>query len=84
MGVQVDKLESEARIKSSNPLRAGYLQELKNELKQVTWTSKTDLVMFTKIVVSATFVFGLGIYGVDLLIKGCLAGFKTLIYLIFG
>jgi preprotein translocase subunit SecE len=81
MGVQVDKLGSEAEIK---PPKTGYLQALKNELKQVTWTSKDELVMFAKIVVGATFAFGLSIYGVDLLIKGCLAGFKTLIHLIFG
>ena len=85
MGVQVDKLESEAEIKpSAKSLKMGYLQELKNELRQVTWTSKDELVMFAKIVVGATFAFGLGIYGIDLLIKGCLTGFKTLIHLIFG
>ncbi len=84
MGVQVDKLESEAGIKPLKPLKTGYLQEIKNELRQVTWTPKDELVMFAKIVVGATFAFGLGIYGVDLLIKGCLTGFKTLIHLIFG
>ena len=81
MGVQVDKLGSEGETK---PFRVGYLQELKNELRQVTWTSKDELVMFARIVVGATFAFGLGIYGIDLLIKGCLTGFKTLIHLIFG
>ncbi len=81
MGVQVDKLEVPSEEKTQ---KIGYLQELKKELRQVTWTSKEDLVLFTKIVVGSTFAFGLGIYGVDLLIKGCLTGFKTLIHLIFG
>ncbi len=84
MGVQVDKLESPKETQEVRARKIGYLQELKNELKQVTWTSKEELVGFTKIVVGATFAFGLGIYGVDLLIKGCLTGFKTLIHLIFG
>ena len=85
MGVQVDKLEAPSDVKAeAKTPKIGYLQELKNELKQVTWTSKDELVLFTKIVVGATFAFGLGIYGIDLLIKGCLTGFKTLIHLIFG
>ncbi|CAM0117435.1 preprotein translocase subunit SecE [Rhabdochlamydiaceae symbiont of Dictyostelium giganteum] len=61
-----------------------YLEQLKNELKQVTWTSKEELGTLTKIVVVVTFAFGLGIYGVDLVIKGCLTSFKNLIDLIFG
>ncbi len=95
MGVQVDKLGSPSEMQdaqkgqSARPHmdkagKIGYLQELKNELKQVTWTSKDELILFTKTVVGATFAFGFSIYGVDLLIKGCLTGFKTLIHLIFG
>ena len=85
MGVQVDKLEapSETNVQPKAE-KVSYLQGLKNELRQVTWTSKDELALFTKIVVGATFAFGLGIYGADLLIKGCLTGFKTLIHLIFG
>ena len=81
MGVQVDKLEAPSEVKTP---KIGYLAELKKELRQVTWTSKDELILFAKIVVGATFAFGLGIYGIDLLIKGCLTGFKTLIHLIFG
>ncbi len=87
MGVHVDKLESPKEAHETIEVKStkmGYLAELKKELRQVTWTSKDELIMFTKIVVGATFAFGLGIYGVDLLIKGCLTGFKTLIHLIFG
>lgn len=87
MGVQVDKLESPKEAQETIEVKStkmGYLAELKKELRQVTWTSKDELIMFTKIVVGATFALGLGIYGVDLLIKGCLTGFKTLIHLIFG
>jgi len=87
MGVQVDKLESPNETQETAQIKApklGYLAELKKELRQVTWTSKDELITFTKIVVGATFAFGLGIYGVDLLIKNCLNGFKTLIHLIFG
>lgn len=61
-----------------------YINELKEELKKVTWTTKDELILFTKIVIGATFSLGLGIYGVDLLIKGVLNGFGALIHLIFG
>jgi preprotein translocase subunit SecE len=85
MGVQVDKLESPSETNvQPKAVKVSYLQELKNELRQVTWTSKAELALFTKIVVGATFALGLGIYGADLLIKSCLTGFKTLIHLIFG
>lgn len=42
------------------------------------------MILFTKIVVGATFAFGLSIYAADLTIKGVLKGFTTLVHLIFG
>jgi len=84
MGVQVDRFGSSSEPEERVPQKIGYLQSLKDELKRVTWTSRDELVTFTKIALGATFAFGLGIYGVDLLIKSCLTGFKGLIHLIFG
>lgn len=82
MGVQVQEVPSQTETPSRSKL--GYVRELKEEMKRVTWTSKEELILFTKIVVGATFLFGLGIYGVDLLIKGVLTGIGSLIHLIFG
>jgi preprotein translocase subunit SecE len=87
MGVQVEPLSSRTETKPSPKVSSGasgYVRELKEELKKVTWTSKDELVLFTKIVVGSTFALGLGIYGVDLVIKGVLNGFGALIHLIFG
>jgi len=84
MGVQVDRFGSSSEPEERVREKTRYLQSLKDELKQVTWTSKDELATFTKIALGATFAFGLGIYGVDLLIKGCLTGFRGLIHLIFG
>ncbi|HUD01214.1 MAG TPA: preprotein translocase subunit SecE [Rhabdochlamydiaceae bacterium] len=81
MGVQVEQLSSQTETK---PSKTSYINELKEELKKVTWTTKDELIGFTKIVVGATFALGIGIYGVDLLIKGFLKGFGALIHLIFG
>ncbi|MBS0648776.1 MAG: preprotein translocase subunit SecE [Verrucomicrobia bacterium] len=83
MGVQVEPLSSSAETKPSVS-KWNFLYELKEELKKVTWTTKEELILFTKIVVGSTFALGLGIYGVDLFIKGVLNGFGALIHLIFG
>ena len=48
------------------------IHEYKEELKRISWTSKEELKSLTKIVIGATFAFGLGIYLVDLVIKGVL------------
>jgi preprotein translocase subunit SecE len=85
MGVQVEQLSSQMETKpSQGKSGTSYIGELKAELKKVTWTTKEELILFTKIVVGSTFALGLGIYGVDLLIKGVLNGFGALIHLIFG
>jgi preprotein translocase subunit SecE len=81
MGVQVEQLSSQTETK---PSKTSYVRELKEELRKVTWTSKEELLVFTKIVVGATFALGIGIYGIDLLIKGVLNGFGALVHLIFG
>jgi preprotein translocase subunit SecE len=60
------------------------IREFKEELKKVSWTTKDELKLFTKIVIGATFVFGLGIYLVDLIIKGCLHQIGNIVRWIFG
>lgn len=61
-----------------------YIKELKAELRKVTWTSKDELVVCTKIVLGGTFAFGLGIYVVDLIVKGSLDGLHMLVQRIIG
>ncbi len=62
----------------------GFIGELKEELKKVSWTTKQELLFCTKVVLLSTLFFGLGIYAVDLLIKGVLEGFKLSLNFIFG
>lgn len=64
--------------------RKGYVQELKEELKKVDWTSKEELKVYTRIVVYATVIFGLGIYLADLVIKGVMHGIAHLFARVFG
>ncbi len=69
------KIKKNLSKKKRDPLT--FLSELKDELKKVSWTTKAELISATKVVVISTFCFGLGIYVVDLVIKGVLALIKT-------
>ena len=62
----------------------GYVKELKEELKRVSWTSKGELFHSTKIVVGSTFAFGFGVYLVDLVIQGSLNGLHALVFKVIG
>ncbi len=61
-----------------------YIQEMKDELRKVSWTNKKELKFSTKMVVLSTLFFGVGIYLVDFLIKGSLDLIKTIVHFIFG
>jgi len=62
----------------------GYIREFKEELKKVSWTSKEELFLSTKIVVGSTFVFGFGVYLVDLVVQGSLNGLHSLVFKVIG
>ena len=64
--------------------KLSYFREVQNELKKVTWTSKGELILCTKAVIIATFIFGLAIYVVDLGIRGSLEMAGALVRMIFG
>ena len=49
-----------------------YLREVQSELSKVSWTSKEELIVCAKVVIVSTFVFGLGIFAVDMLIRNAL------------
>ncbi len=70
--------------KKKQQKRVGFLQQVKDELKKVTWTSKKELFLCTKIVVGVTVVFGMGIYVADLGIKGALGLIGSFVRLILG
>jgi preprotein translocase SecE subunit len=64
--------------------RLGYVQEIKNELKRVSWTTKEELTRSTKVVIAVTFACGIGIYFVDLLVKGSLDFISYVTYKLLG
>ena len=55
-----------------------YFRQVQEELKKVSWTSKQELLLSTKIVVIATFVCGIGIYFADIIIRMILNGVSML------
>lgn len=64
--------------------KLSYFREVQNELRRVTWTSKAELIVCTKAVIVATFIFGFAIYLVDLSIRGVLDLAATFVQRIFG
>lgn len=82
MGTKVESLPPQ--VEERKEKGTNYIRELREELKKVTWTTQGELSLCTKIVVGSTFVFGIGIYLTDLMIKGFLTGFAALVHLIFG
>lgn len=62
--------------------KRNYVQEFKDEMRKVSWTTKEELVVCTKIVIGSTFAFGIGIYVVDLILKGAIDGLHSLVLLI--
>lgn len=66
-----EKREPAAADTKKFSLRA-WIEQIKQEIKAVEWTSPEELRVYTQIVVGATFFFGMGVYLVDLTIHGFL------------
>lgn len=61
-----------------------FIGEIKNELQRINWTSSDDLKVYVKVVVCVTFIFGLSIYGVDLVIQAILHALRFVVHALFG
>ena len=72
---------SAAKQKKSKS-KTSFIQELKDEMKKVSWTSKEELRVCVKIVIGAIFALGLGIYLIDVFIRLILDGLGNLSRLI--
>lgn len=73
-GQSIGEIESRnvsaASVKKFKPRE--WIEGIKQEIKTIHWTSPEELRTYTKVVVGATFFFGMGVYFVDLLIHGAL------------
>lgn len=59
-----------------------FIEDVKSEIQKITWTSRDELIFYTKLVVGATFIFGMAIYLLDLTIQATLGGLNFLLHLI--
>lgn len=76
-GMIQTKLEVKKRSKS-------YLDQLREEIKKISWPQMDELKICTKVVIGATFFFGFGIYFSDLVIKSALDTLSILCKAVFG
>jgi preprotein translocase SecE subunit len=52
-------------------------------MRKLTWPTKAEVVRGTKAVLASLFVFGMGIYVVDLAIRGALNLIQTAVNVLF-
>ena len=64
----------------AKPLKKAYeyFESLKAEFANIQWTEGGEVVTYAKIVVAATFFFGLAIYIADIVIHRLIGGFDVL------
>jgi preprotein translocase subunit SecE len=97
MAVEVKAMEVKKTQQISKPagsaetdaaVKAGqwrdFLGDIKSEFKKITWTNPEELKTYTKLVVAATFLFGMGIYVMDLAIQTVLNVLGFMMRLIGG
>ncbi|HRD56080.1 MAG TPA: preprotein translocase subunit SecE [Parachlamydiaceae bacterium] len=61
-----------------------FIADVKQELSKITWTTPEELRAYTKIVIAATFCFGIGVYIIDLMIQMVLGTLESAIRFIGG
>jgi len=65
--------------KNKKTTKKYFVQEMKNQMKKVSWTTKEELYICGKVVIGAIFILGIGIYGIDLCIRLLLNGIGYLV-----
>lgn len=79
----VRELPVNGRSKDSRKI-VNFLADVKSELYKISWTTPDELKTYTKIVIGATFCFGMGVYITDLMIQLFLGTLESTIRLIGG
>ena len=59
-----------------------FVGDIKSEFSKISWTSKAELTVYTKIVVGATFIFGMLVYITDLIVQRSLITLDAIFRLI--
>jgi preprotein translocase subunit SecE len=77
-------MEAKKNTRSINWNPYDWLEQVKQEFFKISWTDSEELKVYTQLVVGATFIFGLGIYVVDVIIHAFLNGLASVIHLLGG
>ena len=64
--------------------KVSYLRSVQQEMKKISWTSKDELLLGTKVVLISTFIFGMAIYTADIGINQVLSFLGRLARFITG
>ena len=83
MEVKKIQQESAGQVISAKKVQH-FVADVKSEIQKITWTNRDELILYTKLVVGATFIFGMAIYGLDLAIQGVLGTLNFLLHLVGG
>ena len=78
------KQEAEVSKERKRGSSVSFLGSVKSEFSKITWTTREELIVYTKAVVGATLFFGFGVYFVDIAIQIGLNSLETIFRLIFG
>jgi preprotein translocase subunit SecE len=80
----VSKKNAEAKATKNAKGAGQFFGDVKAEFNKISWTSKDELRFYTRIVVSATFLLGLGIYSADLFIQTSMSYLSRIVQVIVG
>lgn len=83
MGVK-NTTQIDENNKTSSTGLFNYIGDVKEEIGRIAWTPQDELQVYTKAVVGTTFVLGIGLYFMDLIVQGTLAGLSAIVRLISG
>ena len=83
MDIKKVKVSSSEKARNVESLKE-YVADVKAEITKIHWTSRSELLAYTKIVVLSTLIFGMSIYFVDMLIQTLLASLSYLLQIIAG
>lgn len=61
-----------------------YIDDIKTEFYKITWTTREELIVYTQIVVVATFLMGIAVFFVDVLLQSAMALLRMIVQALFG
>lgn len=65
------------------PEKYSFLEEMKKEIKKISWPSGKEIFQMTRVVIGSTFFLGFSVYLVDLFLKGMLDSTARIIKMLF-